>query len=134
MKKNSLLATLTVCAFTLGFSANGMAAGNAQQEIDKALLHADFLIKADSLAHMHMHMHHILNCMAGEHGKGFDPKAMNPCKGLGNGAIHDEPSAAKRKLLEQVDQLASIGVTIDNPSAAHDVALAMHGLLKEAAK
>lgn len=134
MKKFNVFIMLGVLSITLGFSPNTLAAGNAQQEIGKALLHADFLVKADTIAHMHMHMHHIINCMVGEHGKGFDPSVMNPCKGMGNGAVHDEKSASKRKLLEQVEWLGKIGVTIENASATHDVALAMHSLLEEANK
>lgn len=134
LKQIKFLVILGMLSLGLGFSSNTFAAGNAQAEISKALLHADFLIKADTLAHMHMHMHHILNCMVGEHGKAFDPKVMDPCKGLGNGAIHDESSPAKRRLLEQIERLGNIGVTIENPSAAHDVALAMHTLLQQASK
>lgn len=133
MKKIKVLASLMLFAFGLMSAGTSAAAGNAREEIDKALMHADFLIKAESLNHMHMHMHHILNCMVGEHGKGYDAHAMNPCKGLGNGAINDETSASKRKLLDQVERLASVGVTIDDAAAAHDVALAMHSLLKKAA-
>jgi hypothetical protein len=134
MKRIKLLIVLGMLSLGLGFSSYSLAEGNAQEEINKALLHANFLIKADTLERMHMHMHHILNCMVGEHGKEFDPKVMDPCKGMGNGAINDESSPVKRKLLDQVEKLGSIGVTIENPSAAHDVALAMHALLQEAAK
>lgn len=134
MKKLRLLAAFSVLTTGLIFAGTSLAAGNAQQEINKALLHADFLIKANTLNHMHMHMHHILNCMVGEHGKGFNAHYMNPCKGLGNGAINDETSASKRKLLEQVDKLASVGVTINDHAAAHDVALAIHNLLEQAHK
>lgn len=134
MKHIKLLVMLGMLSLVLSCGSTALAAGNAKAEINKALLHADFLIKADTLAHMHMHMHHIINCMVGEHGKAFDSKVMNPCKGMGNGAIHDESSPSKRKLLEQIERLGSVGVTIESPVAAHDVALAMHTLLQEADK
>lgn len=66
--------TSPINMLTLGFGANSIAAGNAHQEIDKALLHAKFLLKAKTLAHMH----HIVNCLVGKNGKGFNHHFMNP--------------------------------------------------------
>ncbi|WP_455380459.1 hypothetical protein [Acidihalobacter prosperus] len=134
MRKIKLFTTLALLMLTLGLGANSLAAGNSHQEIDKALLHAKFLLKAKTLAHMHKHMHHIVNCLVGKNGNGFNHHFMNPCKGLGNGAIHDENSKLKRTLLKQVDQLASIGLKIKNSAAAHDVGLAIHTLLEQAAR
>jgi hypothetical protein len=39
-------------------------------------------------------MHHVINCLVGPKGNGFDAAADNPCKGLGNGAIPDSKGDA----------------------------------------
>ena len=46
------------------------------------------------------HMHHVLNCLVGPNGKGFDESFGNPCNGQGQGAIPETTDAATKTKLE----------------------------------
>lgn len=78
------------------------AAGDAATETTTAATHASLSAKADSLKMAQAHLHHTLNCLVGPKGHGFDAKAENPCKDMGDGAIPDTSDAAKKKHLEHV--------------------------------
>ncbi|HEY4340940.1 MAG TPA: hypothetical protein VGM97_13435 [Steroidobacteraceae bacterium] len=76
------------------------ASGDAAKETTTAATHASLSSKADSLKMAHAHLHHTLNCLVGPKGRGYDGKAENPCKDMGDGAIPDTADAAKKKTLE----------------------------------
>lgn len=61
----------------------------AQQEAATARAHALMAAGADSLKMAHAHLHHVINCLVGPHGSGYDKKAADPCKGMGDGALAD---------------------------------------------
>ncbi|MEW9623521.1 hypothetical protein [Rhodanobacter geophilus] len=65
------------------------ANGAASKQIATAGAHAGMALGATDLATAHMHLHHVVNCLVGPAGKGFDAKAEDPCKGMGQGAIVD---------------------------------------------
>ena len=65
------------------------ANGAASKQIATAAAHAGMAMGAADLAMAHAHLHHVVNCLVGPSGKGFDAKAANPCKGMGHGAIAD---------------------------------------------
>jgi hypothetical protein len=60
-----------------------------QDEINTAHAHALMAQSATSVAMAHTHLHHVINCLVGPNGSGFDASAGTPCKGQGNGAIPD---------------------------------------------
>lgn len=62
---------------------------SAKDEISTAHAHAVMAQSATSIAMAHTHLQHVINCLVGPNGAGFDAKAENPCKGQGNGAIPD---------------------------------------------
>lgn len=110
-----------------------LAAANAGAEIRTAAEHAGFAVRADKLTLVHLHLHHSINCLGGPRGKAFDAAAGDPCKGMGNGALHDFHGGRREsRLLMQAYRLALIGVRIDRYTPAHDVARAVHALLEEA--
>jgi len=89
MKKYVLLATLAIAPAL--FAANTVYANtNATKEIDTAITHAGYAEKMTTVNKVHLHLHHVINCLVGTHGVGFDAKAGDPCMGMGNGAIHDD--------------------------------------------
>lgn len=68
----------------------GLAADDAvSQEVSMAEAHAKMAASADSLEMTHTHLHHVINCLVGEDGEGFDANEANPCHGMGDGALPD---------------------------------------------
>lgn len=67
------------------------------KEIRTAAAHAGHSLASHTLKASRMHLHHVINCLAGPGGAGFDASYMDPCKGMGHGAI---PDAAGHPALE----------------------------------
>ncbi|MEW9572950.1 hypothetical protein ABQJ54_14430 [Rhodanobacter sp. Si-c] len=63
--------------------------GAVSKQVATAGAHAGMALGAADLAMAHTHLHHVVNCLVGTSGKGFDAKAGDPCKGMGQGAIVD---------------------------------------------
>lgn len=63
--------------------------GDAAKELATARSHAQLAEASQSVMTAKMHLHHVINCLVGPHGSGFDAKAGNPCKGMGDGAQKD---------------------------------------------
>lgn len=76
-------------AMAAGIAFAAFAHGNAQTEISTARAHAMMAQSANTVAMAHTHLHHVINCLVGPGGQGFDATAGTPCKGQGNGAIPD---------------------------------------------
>jgi hypothetical protein len=64
-------------------------AQDAAKELATARAHAQLAEASQSVMVAKMHLHHVLNCLVGPHGRGFDAAAGNPCKGMGDGAVKD---------------------------------------------
>lgn len=79
----ALAASLSLAAF---------AKGGVNNEVSTAHAHALMAQTAKNIAMAHAHLQHVINCLVGPNGAGFDAKAENPCKGQGNGAIPDAAS------------------------------------------
>ncbi|MDN5872614.1 MAG: hypothetical protein L0H73_18150, partial [Nitrococcus sp.] len=74
-----------------------------------------------------------LNCLVGEQGEGYDASAVNPCKGMGKGAINDmHGDDSATHMLEQAAALARIGTQVKSEDAAEEIAEAIEELLEEA--
>ena len=71
---------------------------NPDQEIATALQHAGMSAGSTTLADVHMHLHHVINCLVGPAGKDYDSTAEDPCKGQGNGAINDVDNKGMRHM------------------------------------
>jgi len=130
---HKLLAALAAVCLLASASA-AMAADNAATEIKTAAEHSEYAAKSGKVKMVHTHLHHVLNCLVGEHGQDFYPPAGNPCKGEGDGALNDlNGSADTRTTLQQVKSLAEIGIEVNNLEAAQYIARAAHALLQSAA-
>ncbi len=70
---------------------------NPDQEIATALQHAGISAGSSKLEDVHMHLHHVINCLVGPSGQGFDSTAENPCNGQGTGAINDVDNKSKQR-------------------------------------
>ena len=128
-----IIAALGACALLapLAGTAATMAA-NGQREIGTAVEHAQYASNANQIDAVHLHLHHVINCMVGENGKGFDAQAGDPCKGQGAGALNDLGASPEKSSLKHALALARVGVKIDEYTAARDVAMAVHSLLEQA--
>ncbi len=106
MKRHVSLAAL--------FAAASVIAATAQADTDQELIHAyehaAMASEANSVAQIHQHLHHVLNCLVGPAGDGYDAGQMNPCKGEGNGAIPDASGPAQKAMLEQAAAKARAGL------------------------
>src|SRR5215472_11179067 len=72
----------------MGASATGDAA-DPDQEVNTALQHAGMSAGSAKIEDVHAHLHHVINCLVGPSGAGFDSTAEDPCKGQGTGAMND---------------------------------------------
>jgi len=84
---------LLIVGITLALGTSACAAhaqtSSAQNEISTAHAHALMAQNASSVAMAHTHLHHVINCLVGPGGNGFEAAAGDPCKGQGKGAIAD---------------------------------------------
>jgi hypothetical protein len=91
MTKNSTrYLPMLLLALALPIAAQAADADSAaSKQVSTATAHAGMALGAADLKMAHTHLHHVVNCLVGPAGKGFDAQAGNPCKGAGNGAIVD---------------------------------------------
>jgi len=77
-------------AITLPMAAQAADADSAvAKQVSTASAHAGMALGAADLKMAHTHLHHVINCLVGPSGKGFDAQEEDPCKGMGQGAIVD---------------------------------------------
>lgn len=79
--------------------------------------HAGFAAKAGNIDQVHMHLHHVLNCLVGPNGTGFDSGQANPCAKAGSGAVPEADAAVKAKLTPAV-AAATAGIAATDLAAA----------------
>ncbi len=131
------IAVVVALAF-VGSWAFAQDAANPEQEIKTATAHAGYAGKAEALNGVHLHLHHVLNCMVGPQDKMFDAAAGNPCKGQGNGAMTDIKAKAGENSqyyeASLVAEIANEGITSNNLQQAKADARAADLILQDAAK
>jgi hypothetical protein len=82
------------------------ARADVAAEVSTAATHAGLAAGAADLPMARMHLHHLLNCLIGPAGRGFDATAFNPCKDQGNGAIPDTSDILKKEMLQRAASTA----------------------------
>jgi hypothetical protein len=93
---------------------------SAQTEINTAHTHAKYAAAAPTVAVSHVHLHHVINCLVGPKGTGFDAGQADPCKGQGNGALPDaKGNAAVQEKLETALKQAQAGLQSNDLKTAH---------------
>jgi hypothetical protein len=123
------IGTLVTAAFAAGSPAGALAA-DAGKQAETAAVHANLASNASSLSDAQMHLHHVVNCLVGPAGEGFDAKAGNPCKAQGDGAITDSADAATKKKLAAALAKAKAGLATTDLAAAKQAASDAQALLK----
>lgn len=131
------IATAAALALGSALSVGALAAtGNANKEIATAIIHANVASKVDSIDGVHLHLHHVLNCVLGPHSIQYSAAAEKlsayKCVGLGNGALPDSHDPAVRSDLQQVVKLADRGIQTRQFATAHQSALGVLAELKHA--
>jgi hypothetical protein len=122
----SLFSLTGVLAF-VGTWAFAQSAGNPETEMKTAIAHAGYAAKAEALNGVHMHLHHVLNCMVGPQDKLFDAAAGNPCKDQGTGVLPELKGKMGQQYYEAalVTQIAAQGIASNNlPEAKADAHVA----------
>ena len=104
------LCSMVVMAAALGADAPS-ASPDAKTEIVTALAHAQMSLASKDIAEARHHLHHVINCLVGAKGKGYDVNEENPCKGMGNGAMNDvDSTSAQYKKLDDALSEAKEGL------------------------
>jgi len=93
----------------IGSNASSFAA-DAAKEISTAAQHAGYAGDATVLKTGYTHLHHVINCLVGPAGDGFDAKEANPCASMGDGAIPDSSNAATKMALSAAVTKAKAGL------------------------
>lgn len=108
--------------------------GQLAEQLTTAITHAGFSASAEDLAMASRHLGHVLNCIAGEGGEGFNADWGHPCGGQGAGIMNDlasHPQAADlRGLVSHAQQLAADGVTQESLTAVQAAAAGVAALLQ----
>ncbi len=122
MNKLMVVGITGALAGGLAFAASAQTP-SAKNEIDTAHAHALMAQSATSVAMAHTHLHHVINCLVGPRGTGFDAAAGTPCKGQGNGAIPDSASdSALHAKLESALASAQAGLKSESLAAVQQEA------------
>jgi polysaccharide deacetylase 2 family uncharacterized protein YibQ len=105
-----------------------------EAQLTTAVQHAEFSMTAADHAMALRHLGHVLNCIAGEEGDGFDGSWGHPCGGQGLGIVQDvaaHPHAADvAALLAAAHELAKQGVNGETLGAVHAAAAGVRALLQ----
>jgi hypothetical protein len=118
-----------------GMGASAAGAANPDQEIATALQHAGMSAGSSKLEDVHAHLQHVINCIVGPSGAGFDATAEDPCKGQGNGAVNDvDNKSHQRKELDEALKDANKGLKDNDMKKAQKYAKDVMKELQEAQK
>jgi hypothetical protein len=110
-------------------SLSSIALADGKQAVATAEQHAMLAAKGNDVAMVHRHLHHVLNCLVGEKGEGFDAAAGNPCAQSG-GAIPQTSDNHMKMMLEKAATEARKGISDDDVESAKKVAMQVESELK----
>ena len=105
-------------------------AADLGKEVAMAERHASLAAGSSAVNMVHTHLHHVINCLVGPKGAGFDSNALNPCASLGNGILPDTTDAAKKKIYDEALAKAEAGLKMSDLKAAQHQATAVAATLK----
>lgn len=118
-------------ALALAGAALIPVAAHAQaQAVSTAANHAGLAANAADLNGVRTHLRHVLNCLVGPNGEGFDASAGNPC-GANAGAIPQTSDAAARARLETVATRVRTALTNQDLNNTKQAATEIAGMLRQ---
>lgn len=107
--------------------------GNLATQLATAITHAGFSANAEAIDMATTHLGHVLNCIVGTGGEGFNADWGNPCGSQGAGIMNElasHPQAADlQALVESARALAAQGVTQTTLLAVQSAAAGAAALL-----
>ncbi len=106
------------------------ALADGPQAIATAANHAGLAAGGGDINAVHMHLHHVLNCLVGPGGNGFDAAPGNPCANAGGGAIPQTADAATKTKLETAATQARAGIANADMAASKKTASDVQAMLK----
>lgn len=131
-RKQVRIVVATVVAWSLLVGA-AHAQSAFQTQWATAVQHAEFSMGADDHAMAVRHLGHVLNCIAGEGGEGFDGSWGHPCGSQGAGMLADvaeHPHADDLMVvLRAAHALAMAGVEEGSVAAVQAAAAGVRALL-----
>ncbi len=118
--------------------SSAATAADPGAELKTAITHAGYSAKQEALQGVTTHLHHVLNCLVGPGGKGFDAAAGNPCQGQGGGYLPDL-KAAKGETDQYYEawwaaQVAEQGLAANNLAATKAASRVVIAVLDNIAK
>jgi hypothetical protein len=124
------LAPVLVFAIASPLAAHPQAGDAVARQASTAAAHAGMALGAADLKMVHAHLQHVVNCLVGPSGQGYDAQQADPCKGMGQGAIVDaKGDAARESQLQAALAQAQQGVNAGSLDQAHaDAQKAMNTL------
>ena len=108
-----MIRNVTFGALALAAMVGLPALADEAQESATAAQHAGMAAGSADIKMVHMHLHHVVNCIVGPSGDGFDKAAGNPCDGKGNGALMDGGGDKKMALNDALAK-AKAGIASDD--------------------
>ena len=118
------------CTSLFAIGVRPASAADVNKEVSTAAQHAGFAGSSKDMKTTQMHLHHVVNCLVGPQGEGYDASFGNPCDGQGSGAISDTTDSAKKASLQQALQQTNDGLKQSDMAAAQKNATAVQVLLK----
>lgn len=120
-----------ICASAFaGMTALAPAAlADGPQAVGIAANHAGLAAAAGGIDMVHTHLHHVLNCLVGPGGDGFDAGPGNPC-GMAGGAIPQTTDAATKTKLMTAATQAKAGIANGDMAGAKKTAGDIQAMLK----
>jgi hypothetical protein len=91
-------------------------------ELTQATLHANYAATASSIEELHEHLHHLVNCLVGPDDPAFNADHLNPCHGLGSGAIPDSVDGMRKESLKNTLEHVQAALRTDDFILAKDAA------------
>lgn len=107
-------------AMVAGIAFGAFAQDKASTEVSTARAHAMMAQSANTVAMAHTHLHHVINCLVGPSGQGYEASAGTPCNGQGNGAIPDSAgNSTMHGKLQSALADAQAGLQADSLATVH---------------
>jgi hypothetical protein len=126
-----LAASAFAVAVVIAAAPQARADADPAKEMATAATHAGLAAKSTDMKMTQMHLHHVVNCLVGPDGSGFDATPGNPCKDQGTGAIPDTKDAAQKAVLQQALDKANDGLKQTDMTAAQKDATDAQALLTQ---
>ena len=103
-------------------------AGDPKQQVATAAAHAGMAAASTELKMVNSHLQHVVNCLVGPAGEGYDGAQANPCKDQGFGAVQDAPMD-KIPALQAAARMAKDGAAEADLAKAREKAAATQAAL-----